>query len=88
MKKLILALIGANLLALLWLSGWLPFASDGREPARVGQQIQADSLRVVPLSRALPPRPPAPPPRPAVNAAADAPPAPAAPPPEAAAAGA
>ena len=49
MRLLIVLLLAANVLLYGWLHGWLlPYGGDGREPARMARQKEADRLRIVP----------------------------------------
>jgi hypothetical protein len=50
MRLLIVLLLAANVLLYGWLHGWmLPYGGDGREPARLSRQKDAERLRIMPM---------------------------------------
>jgi hypothetical protein len=49
MRLLIVLLVAANVLLYGWFQGWMrPYGGDGREPARMDRQKDAERLRIVP----------------------------------------
>jgi hypothetical protein len=55
MRLLIVLLLAANVLLYGWLNGWmLPYGGDGREPARMARQKDAERLRIVPAPVSAP----------------------------------
>jgi hypothetical protein len=55
MRLLIVLLLAANVLLYGWLHGWmLPYGGDGREPARMARQKDAERLRIVPAPASAP----------------------------------
>jgi hypothetical protein len=51
MRLLIVLLVAANVLLYGWFQGWMrPYGGDGREPARMDRQQDAERLRIVPTA--------------------------------------
>ena len=55
MRRVLLLLVLANLVAFLWWRGYLDdLITNAREPERVRQQVEPDRLRVLPPERTGP----------------------------------